>query len=149
MGLIDPALYWLIIGVMLFFLEMAVPGFILCFFGLGALVTALAAWLTSISIAWQLALFITASFISLISLRNIIKRKIIVPAATGVDEDEDMLPVVVGEKGVVSMTIAPPAEGRIKYAGTTWKAIADEYIAEGEIVAIVSRKGLVIEVEKV
>lgn len=151
MGMIDPALYWLIIGVMLFFVEMAVPGFILFFFALGALVTALAAWLTPISIAWQLALFIAASLITLLSLRDMIQRKFLTSAPADEDEekDEDVILAVAGERGVVSMTIAPPAEGQIKYAGTFWKAIADEKIEEGEIITVVGQKGLVIQVEKV
>ena len=151
MGMIDPALYWLSIGVMLFFVEMAVPGFILFFFALGALVTALAAWLTPISIAWQLALFITASLITLLSLRDMIQRKFLTSAPADEDEekDEDVILAVAGERGVVSMTIAPPAEGQIKYAGTFWKAIADEKIEEGEIITVVGQKGLVIQVEKV
>jgi membrane protein implicated in regulation of membrane protease activity len=149
MGMIDPALYWLVIGVMLFFLELAVPGFILFFFALGALVTALIAWLSPISLVWQLGLFIAASLVSLLSLRNIIQKKLIAPASEVADEDEDVMLAVSGEKGVVSMTIVPPAEGRIKYAGTSWRAIADEKIEEGEIVAIVRQKGLIIHVEKV
>jgi membrane protein implicated in regulation of membrane protease activity len=149
MGMIDPALYWLIIGVMLFFLGLAVPGFILFFFALGALVTALVAWLSPISLVWQLGLFIAASLVSLLSLRNIIQKKLIAPASDAGDEDEDVLLAVSGEKGVVSMTIAPPAEGRIKYAGTSWRAMADEKIEEGEIVTIVRQKGLIIHVEKV
>jgi membrane protein implicated in regulation of membrane protease activity len=149
MGMIDPALYWLIIGVMLFFLELAVPGFILFFFALGALVTALIAWLSPISLVWQLGLFIAASLVSLLSLRNIIQKKLIAPASDAGDEDEDVLLAVSGENGVVSMTIAPPAEGRIKYAGTSWRAMADEKIEEGEIVTIVRQKGLIIHVEKV
>lgn len=151
MGMINPALYWLIIGVMLFFVEMAVPGFILFFFALGAMVTALAAWLAPISIAWQLAIFITASLVSLFGLRNIIQKKLFVKTSKDGEagiEDEDAL-VVAGEKGVVSMTIDPPAEGRIKYSGTSWRAAADEKIEEGEIVTIVCRKDLVIQVEKV
>jgi membrane protein implicated in regulation of membrane protease activity len=149
MGMIDPALYWLIIGVMLFFLELAMPGFILFFFALGALVTALVAWLSPISLVWQLGLFIAASLVSLLSLRNIIQKKLIAPASDAGDEDEDVLLAVSGENGVVSMTIAPPAEGRIKYAGTSWRAMADEKIEEGEIVTIVRQKGLIIHVEKV
>jgi len=151
MGMIDPALYWLIIGVMLFFVEMAVPGFVLFFFALGALVTALVAWLTPISIAWQLALFIAASLITLLSLRDMIQRKFLTsaPADEEEEEDEDVILAVAGERGVVSMTIAPPAEGQIKYAGTFWKAIADEKIEEGEIISVVDQKGLVIQVEKV
>jgi membrane protein implicated in regulation of membrane protease activity len=149
MGTIDPALYWLIIGVMLFFLELAVPGFILFFFAVGALVTALAAWLSPISLAWQLALFITASLVSLLSLRNLLQQRLNAPASAGEEEDQDVKLAVAGEKGVVSMTITPPAEGRIKYSGTSWRAIADEKIEEGEIVAIVRQKGLVIHVEKI
>lgn len=151
MGMIDPALYWLIIGVMLFFVEMAVPGFVLFFFALGALVTALAAWLTPISIAWQLALFIGASLISLLSLRGLIQRKFLAaaPADEEEEEDEDVILAVAGERGVVSMTITPPGEGQIKYAGTFWRAIAEEKIEEGEIISIVRQKDLVIQVEKV
>ena len=149
MGMIDPALYWLIIGVMLFFLEMAVPGFILVFFGLGALVTALAAWLAPISIAWQLALFICTSLVSLFGFRKSIQNKWFAATPKDGQADEDVLYVVPGGKGVVSMTIAPPAEGRIKYSGTSWRASADERIDEGEIVAIVRQKDLVMHVEKI
>ncbi|MGB3223642.1 MAG: NfeD family protein [Desulforhopalus sp.] len=150
MGMIDPALYWLTIGVMLFFLELAVPGFILFFFALGALLTALVTWLSPVSIALQLALFITASLVSLLSLRNVIQKKFISPPPKeGESEDEDEELVMPGDKGVVSSTIIPPAEGRIKYSGTSWRAIADEKIEEGEIVSIIRRKDLVIHVEKV
>jgi membrane protein implicated in regulation of membrane protease activity len=150
MGMIDPALYWLIIGVMLFLLELAVPGFILFFFALGALLTALVAWLSPVSIALQLALFITASLVSLLSLRNVIQKKFISPPRKeGESRDEDEELVNPGDKGVVSSTIIPPAEGRIKYSGTSWRAIADEKIEEGEIVSIVRRKDLVIHVEKI
>jgi membrane protein implicated in regulation of membrane protease activity len=135
---------------MLFLLEMAVPGFILFFFALGALLTALVAWLSPVSIALQLALFITASLVSLLSLRNVIQKKIISPPPKeGENEDKDEDLVIPGDKGVVSSTITPPAEGRIKYSGTSWRAIADEKIEEGEIVSIIRRKDLVIHVEKV
>ena len=147
---LNPALYWLIIGVMLFFLELAVPGFILFFFAVGAMLTALAAWLFPLSLAWQLALFICASLIALFGLRNIIQQRLHTPPSKGdEEEDKDVMLAVAGDKGVVTTAIVPPAEGRIKYSGTTWRAIADEKIAEGEIVAIVAQKGLVIHVEKV
>ena len=44
MGLVNPALYWLLIGLMMFFLALAMPGFVLYIFALGALTTALAVW---------------------------------------------------------------------------------------------------------
>ena len=151
MSVIDPALYWLIIGVMLFFLEMALPGFILFFFGLAALITALVAWLTPIGIAWQLGLFIVASIGSLLSLRDVIQRRFFNTSNTeeGEEPDEDENLAVPGERAVVAVTIAPPAEGRINYAGTSWRATADEEIKEGEIVAVVRQDNLVIHVEKI
>ena len=147
--MIDPALYWLVIGVMLFFLEMAVPGFILFFFGMGALVTALAAWLTPISIASQLALFIGASLVFVLGLRKFIQNKFFSSTVKEGDADVDVMHAVPGDKGVVSMSIVPPAEGRIKYSGTSWRASADEPINEGEIVAVVYQKDLVIHVERI
>ena len=149
MGVLDPALYWLIIGVILFLLEMALPGFILFFFAAGALLTALLAWLTPIPIAWQLGVFIVASLGCLFSLRDIIQRRFLTPPPGEEEMDEDSVLAVPGDKGVVSATIAPPAEGRLKYSGTSWRATADESIEEGEIVAVVRQKGLVIHVEKV
>ncbi|OEU57543.1 MAG: hypothetical protein BA862_12415 [Desulfobulbaceae bacterium S3730MH12] len=148
MGIVTAPLFWLTIGVMLLFLELAVPGFILFFFGVGALLTSLGAYLFHLSLSWQLVLFIIASLASLFSLRNIIQKRFLQPSSPG-EEDEDAQLVTLGERGVVSSIIVPPAGGRIKYSGTFWKATADERIDEGEIISIVSQKGLVIHVEKV
>jgi membrane protein implicated in regulation of membrane protease activity len=152
MGFIEPALYWLLIGVMLLVLELALPGFVLFFFGLGALITALAAWLTPISIAWQLGLFILSSAASLLALRSLIRKHFFQPsadAAVAGDQDVDTLLAVPGDRGVVVTSIVPPAEGRIKYSGTFWRATADEMIEEGEIISVVRQLDLVIHVEKV
>lgn len=146
----DPALYWLIIGVMLFLLELVLPGFVLFFFAAAALVTALVAWLVpTTSIAMQLGLFIVASLAALFSLRGFIQKRFFASAPTKDGEDVDAPQVVPGDRGVVCNTIAPPTEGRIKYSGSTWRATADERIEEGEIIAVIRQKGLVIHVEKV
>lgn len=146
--MLDPALYWLIIGMVLFFLELALPGFVLFFFALGALVTALVAWIYPIGIAWQLGLFIIASLITLFALRNVIQDKLL--SSDPDDEDGgDVVHATAGDKGVVIESIVPPAEGRIKYAGTYWRATADEAIEEGEIIAVVEQRDLIIHVEKV
>lgn len=149
MGMSDPALYWLIIGVMLFFLQLAVPGFVLCFFGFGALMTAFVAWLSPVNLVWQLVLFISTSLVPLLSLKNLIQNKYFSSTSEEEGEEEDVPFAVSGEKGVVSLTITPPAEGQIKYSGTFWRASADEKIEEGEIISIVCQKGLVMHVEKV
>ena len=148
--MVEPALYWLIIGVMLFVLELVLPGFVLFFFATGALLTALVAWLVpATSVALQLALFSIASLTTLLSLRGVIQKRFFAPAATAEGEDVDRQLAAPGDRGVVCSTIAPPAEGRIRYSGTSWRATADERIEEGEIVAVVRQQGLVIHVEKV
>ena len=151
MSMIDPALYWLIIGVMLFFLELALPGFILFFFGLAALITAVVAWLTPLEIAYQLGIFIVSSVVSLMTLRDVIQRNFFKPkdVAEGEKPDEDVVLATPGDRAVVGVTISPPAEGRINYSGTSWRATADEKIEEGEIVAVVRQDNLVIHVEKI
>ncbi|PHR28717.1 MAG: hypothetical protein COA36_05305 [Desulfotalea sp.] len=151
MSFIDPALWWLIIGVMLFFLELALPGFILFFFGLAAVITSFVSWLTPISVAWQLGLFIVSSVVSLFSLRDVLQKKMFKPKALeeGEEADEDVMFAVAGERAVVGVSIVPPAEGRINYSGTSWRATADSEIEEGEIIAIVRQSDLVIHVEKI
>jgi len=148
--MLDPALYWLTIGVILFVLEMLLPGFVLFFFATGAMVTALVAWLIpTTSIALQLGLFIVASLATLFSLRGVIQKRFFASVPVKEGEDVDVQFAVPGDRGVVCNVIAPPAEGRIKCSGSTWRATAAERIEEGEIVAIVRQKGLVIHVEKV
>lgn len=149
MGMIDPGLYWLIIGVMLFFLELALPGFVLFFFAVGALITALAAWLFSISVVWQLGLFIVASLLSLFTLRNFIQKRFLGSKENELEDIDEWEIAVPGRQCTVSVAIVPPGEGQIKYSGTFWRATADEEIAKGEVVVIIKQKNLIIHVKKV
>ncbi|SDO62619.1 NfeD family protein [Desulforhopalus singaporensis] len=149
----DPALYWFIIGVMLGFMGLVLPGFVLLVFGFGAVVTSAVAWFTSVPIAGQLGLFIVSSVLGLLVMDNFIKKRF--PGDSGADaavEDEQeqvVLQAVPGDRGVVSAAIDPPEEGRIKYSGICWRATADEFIEEGEIISVVYQKDLVVHVEKI
>lgn len=133
------------------FLELALPGFIFFFFGVAALITALVAWLTPLGIAWQLGVFIVSSVVSLMTLRDVIQTKFFKTKDIGEAEepDEDVVLAAPGDRAVVGVAIVPPAEGRINYSGTSWRATADEKIDEGEIVAVVHQDNLVIQVEKI
>lgn len=155
MSLLHPELYWLVIGVMLLLLELALPGFVLFFFGLGALVTSALAWLLpsgTLPIVWQLGCFLVVSLLSLAALRGIIMRKFFAPPK--VDEEawqedrEDSIHARPGEKGMVTLAIVPPAEGQLKFGGTFWRATADEPIDAGETVVVVHQRELVIHVKK-
>jgi len=140
-----PGLMWLSIGVTFFVLEMAVPGFVLFFFGLAAWLTALGCYIFPWNVNTQLGVFLVLSLVCLFGLRGIVKKVFI---GDKKNEDADSILASGGEKCVVTATIKPPAEGQVKFAGTFWRAISDEAIESGEVVEIVEQKELLITVKK-
>lgn len=146
MQLTFASLLWLMVGVMLFILELMLPGFVLFFFGLGAWITAIASWLWPIELSGQLAIFITSSLLSLVALRGGISRIFL---GKRTDSDIDTPLAREGEVAEVLVTIAPPAEGKIRYSGSSWRATAGERIEAGEMVAIVRQEGLIMQVRKI
>lgn len=156
-GFFHPELYWLIIGVTLLVIEMAMPAFIIFFFGAGALITAAVAWVVgeeNFSIIYQLLLFIVSSLLLLVALRGVLMRRFFAPgeidsAARKAAGEEDTVSARPGDTAVVTGTIIPPAEGQLKYGGTFWQAKAAERIAEGETVIVEYQQGLIIHVRKI
>jgi len=135
--------FWLVIGIMLFVMEMAVPGFVLFFFGVGAWVVAGITWLYPISIVTQLSIFLVASLVTLGVFRKFLKGSFF--SGDSVDE----IIVEQGEECEVVEAIYPPGKGKIKLSGTFWRATADEAIEEGEIVVVEKRDNLLIHVKKI
>lgn len=142
MTLTTAGLMWLIMGIMCFLLEMLTPGFILFFFGLGAWTTALVCWFYPVSLIGQLAIFLVSSLASLFLLRGIIRKTFF----GEVTADETDVIAAAGESAVVSADIIPPAEGKIEYSGTQWRATADQKIEKGAMVTILYQDGLCMKV---
>ena len=117
---------WTVLGVVLVIAEVFTPGFVLLWFGVGALAAALAALLGA-GLATQFILFIVVS-----SALTALSRTIFVNYFTGRDEPEGMrmgaasLPGQVGT--VVSSSQGALNEGAVKVFGSVWTA----YPAEGE-----------------
>jgi membrane protein implicated in regulation of membrane protease activity len=125
---------------------MAVPGFILFFFGVGAWITALLSWLLPIGINSQILIFTVSSVVALLALRKLIRKSFIGDSIN--ENEEDSL----AEKGAhveITEDIVPPAEGKVKYSGTTWRAIADSVVMKGTLAEIVEQQGLVIKVKPI
>jgi inner membrane protein len=141
-------LFWFILGVAFFIIEMAVPGFVLMFFGIGAWITAILTWIGILpSIPLQIGVFIVSSVVTLFLFRtklsNYFKGRI-----SGKAEPEDVLTSVKGQKAVVKKEILPgEVIGKVEFNGTLWNAEADEQIAEGSVVEIIERKNLVLKVK--
>lgn len=146
MELNNPGLFWLSIGVILFVLEMLIPGFVLFFFGIAAWITALACLVLPLTLNTQLTVFLISSLLSLFCLRRIAKKIFI---GDEKDPDGDSLLAKGGERCVVTSAILPPAEGQIKFAGTFWRARAEEAIASGDVVEVIRQEELLIFVKKI
>jgi len=140
---------WTLAGIVLIFVELFVPHFVIAFFGGGALVTALttAVGLTT-SLASQLVVFIVSSLLLLFLLRRYLKKTL-----TGnMKDSDDQQPfdLEIGKIVTVVRDIDPHTGfGKVKYLGTQWDAMAAEFISAGESVRLVGGSNLTLRVERV
>ena len=70
---LNPALIWALVGLGLLLAEFAIPGLVVFFFGIGALVVAIVCVFAKVSLDIQLIIFIVASVALLLSLRRWLK----------------------------------------------------------------------------
>ena len=143
-----PSIIWFIIGLALFLMELAVPGLVLMFFGMGAWIVALLCLISGISLDVQLIVFILASALLLITLRKYVGKLFIGRKKTETSTGENIEDYV-GEKAIVMEKIAPPKKGKVEFHGTNWSADADNEIPVGTTVEIVGKKNLTFKVKKV
>lgn len=139
----SPVLLWFIAGIVFFALELALPGLIVFFFGLGAWCAALVVYLHPMALAYQLLVFLGASLFALLLLRSTLK-KIFLGRKLEVDAMESTLPP--DAAGEVIEDIVPPAAGTIKYGGSFWQATADQPFVKGTIVRVLEKTNLTVKV---
>lgn len=140
---ISPVLAWFLIGILFYAVELALPGFVVFFFGIGAWCTALAVYFSDISTSGQLGVFLVTSLVTLFALRKYIQT---VFTGSAQEDDASVKAEPVADTGVVTEDIVPPGAGRVKYGGSFWKATADEVIREGTTVQIISQDNLEVKV---
>lgn len=131
--LFTPWLLWLLAGVALALLELAVPGFILIFFGAGCLVVALCLLVLDLTLTQQLWLFLIATLVSLIGLRRFAMR--IFAGEQAVNPVDQLLDEPHGTARVVQ-AIRPPVPGRVAWRGSFWDAQAEEDLEVDALVAV-------------
>ena len=141
----SPAFWWALTGIILMICEFAVPGLILFFFGLGALVTALLAWVFVLSLTFQLGVFAVASLVSLFTLRRLLK-PVFMGRSTASSADA-LSETLAGEEAVVSERIEPGSPGKVKLHGTDWKAESDEPLEVGQAVVVENQRSLTLIVK--
>lgn len=146
---ISAELAWAIVGIIFIFIEFFIPGLVIAFFGVGALITALTTWIgISPTLPWQLLVFIVSSILLLVLLRRYVKRVFF-----GGEKGEVDVPNFIVEIGKVVPVVEyiQPGEvgGKVRYQGANWLARADEPIPPGESVKIIGCDNITLLVKKV
>jgi len=143
-------LLWFLLGLGLVLAELALPGFVIIFFGIGAWVTAFCVWVGFLDeVSGQLIVFLVSFVASLILFRkqgkNYFQGRV-----SGKVDDVSRLDDVQGEKAMVVEEIVPNSlRGKVEFRGTVWNADADMTISKGTPVEVVERTDLTLKVKPI
>jgi len=140
--------YWIVGGVGLLLCELAVPVFVLVWFGLSAIIVGiLLAILPSVSLTAQLSLWLIFSLILVGYWFRVFRpgqHKTRVGMADG---------NLIGEIGLLTHPVAPFQKGEVRFqkpllGSEVWACISEEEIAVGERVRIVQVEGSLLKIAK-
>ena len=141
------ALIWLVVGFALIFAEFVLTSFIVIFFGLAAVLVAIALWLGLPGGATPFLMFSVLALAMLFGLRSRFQDWFMGDVA-GADLDDDF----VGREATVTAGFSAdePGRGKISFRGAAWDARSDAgELAIDSHVRIVSRHGTVMNVEPI
>jgi len=143
-GFLSAHVMWFLAGVALLLAELAMPGFVLLFFALGAFVAALLTYALGIGAGGQFVIFLAASLAGLALLRRMFLRvfhgRRLSPGSTEPGgEDRQLADIGAGKTAVVTRAVGPGLTGEIKFRGSFWRAESAQHIGEGENVVIIGQ----------
>lgn len=138
--------HWIVLGIVVVLLELAVPAFFLVWFGLGALIVGIVLLaVPGLSFAWQVLIWIACS-LAFIWLWFKIFKPGFYKTRAGTSKG-----AVIGEIGLVIRDIRPFEKGQIRFqkpmlGDEVWESIADEEIKIGERVKVLDVEGNILKV---
>lgn len=141
----DPATIWLLVGIGLILSEFAIPGFLVIFFGFGALLTSALCWLFDISLTIQIAVFIITSVVLLLLLRKYLHTKFFDKGREQKDitfEEE-----FIGQTATTLTDFEDGITGKIEFKGAQWTAISKEKINKDKLVTIIDKNNLTLTIK--
>ena len=133
---------WIIAGLILAALEMIVPGLVVIWFGVAAVLTGIMAFFVKDTYG-QFGIFVGLSTLMVVFSQRI-ARRITHPEPEAVGSNR-----MVGVSGRVIADIRPPEFGRVKVHGEEWRATATCEIAAGGTVRVLAVAGTHLIVESV
>ena len=131
----SPWLVWFLAGTAIMLAELAVPGFVIVFFGLGCWGASVVAFFSPNSYSAQVAVFVIVSVASLMTLRRVAMR-IFVGRSEG-QETEDLGNVPLGARITLDQDLEAGQVGRVRFRGTMWDAVAEDRIPAGSDAEII------------
>jgi len=140
---------WLTVGILLMAVEIVLPGFIIFWFGIGALITSLFVYLNLLNTdIWQWFCFFISSGAFLGLWFGYLKDKVKVKTA---DDSRDV--TLAGIKGTCTQDIIPPQIGEVElyepfHGVKIWKAQSNEKIVKGEQIVVEGADGIKLIVKK-
>jgi membrane protein implicated in regulation of membrane protease activity len=137
--------HWAVGGIVLIVAELIVPSFVLIWFGLGALVVALAVAMAAIGFTVQLALWLIVSLVLVAAWFKVFKPDMHKTHIGMADAN------VIGEIGMLVHDVAPFEKGEVRFqkpilGADVWECIADEAIKSGARVRVVAVEGSFLKV---
>ena len=115
----DPWIVWVAIGIICIIIEIFTPGFLFLSFGVGAILTGLAALIIP-SIAFQILTFAVITLVVFLLSRKFSKTLI------SADYEETNVKALVGKTGKVTQQIPTNEKGYVKIGGEEWAAVSKD-----------------------
>jgi membrane protein implicated in regulation of membrane protease activity len=141
---------WIAAGLVLVALELVVPGFVIFFFGLGAVLTGLVLFVVpGLSSSLQILLFAVASLLLLVTCRRFMPKSFR-GRSTQAEGDPDDDEVAGSIARVAAPGLSAGHEGKVEFRGTLWNARAEgsDDLAAGTEVVVVRRENLLLVVRR-
>ena len=140
--------HWAVAGLVLILTELAIPAFVLIWFGLGALLVAvILAMFPSIGLTAQLFAWLIVSLILVAAWFKFFK-----PGFHKTEVGTSHANTA-GEIGLLTRDVAPFEKGEVRFqkpllGSDVWPCIADEALASGSRVKVLSVEGSILKVGK-
>ena len=140
---------WFVAGLVMILLEFVQPGLVIVFFGAGAWIVSLLAYLNILeSLTSQVLVFGVVSLGLLLGLRRWVKDKFHGHVGDRQNLSEN-LDEFTGKPVIVLQDVIPgQAGGQVEFKGTTWQAVSEQEIPKGETASIVAMDGITLKIKK-
>ena len=142
----QPWLIWMSVGLFLMLSELLVPGGIVVFLGVSAMIVSGAVylgWITSVTNA--LITWFIISIIFMFTLRSLFMKYF---EGDSEIQEVDEKNEIIGKEVTVIEEISLTQAGRVRMRDTTWEATSDRHFLPGDLGVVESIEGNVLKIKK-